>query len=222
MPITLALDAATYAGSVAVLRDGHCVAEAQVAMRGEREERLMPAVVATLENAGVHVRAVERVVCGAGPGSFTSLRIAAAIAKGVALAANAPLYAVSSLALIVAGARPPLAPGRYVAVMDAMRGDVFASTIAVGDGALRADEPWAIVARGELEAHAAKRHARIVGPGEALDARPHARGAELLARGLARHDAVDVSSWEPHYGRLAEAQVKWEAAHGRPLTGGGA
>ena len=28
---------------------------------------------------------------------------------------------------------------------------------------------------------------------------------------------VDIERWEPAYGRLAEAQVKWEAAHGRPL-----
>ena len=31
--------------------------------------------------------------------------------------------------------------------------------------------------------------------------------------------AVDLDAWEPSYGRLAEAQVKWEAAHGRPLAG---
>jgi tRNA threonylcarbamoyladenosine biosynthesis protein TsaB len=28
----------------------------------------------------------------------------------------------------------------------------------------------------------------------------------------------DLNTWEPAYGRLAEAQVKWEAAHGRPLV----
>jgi tRNA threonylcarbamoyladenosine biosynthesis protein TsaB len=30
---------------------------------------------------------------------------------------------------------------------------------------------------------------------------------------------VSLDAWEPAYGRLAEAQVKWEAAHGRPLAG---
>ena len=30
-------------------------------------------------------------------------------------------------------------------------------------------------------------------------------------------ERVDLDRWEPDYGRLAEAQVKWEAAHGRPL-----
>ena len=29
---------------------------------------------------------------------------------------------------------------------------------------------------------------------------------------------VSLDKWEPAYGRLAEAQVKWEAAHGRALS----
>jgi tRNA threonylcarbamoyladenosine biosynthesis protein TsaB len=34
---------------------------------------------------------------------------------------------------------------------------------------------------------------------------------------LDRDGPVDLASWEPDYGRLAEAQVRWERAHGRPL-----
>ena len=41
--------------------------------------------------------------------------------------------------------------------------------------------------------------------------------ASLLSRVIAA-GAVPLDSWEPRYGRLAEAQVKWEAAHGRPLS----
>jgi tRNA threonylcarbamoyladenosine biosynthesis protein TsaB len=33
-------------------------------------------------------------------------------------------------------------------------------------------------------------------------------------------EPVNIGSWEPAYGRLAEAQVKWESAHGRPLPVG--
>ena len=36
-------------------------------------------------------------------------------------------------------------------------------------------------------------------------------------------EVLDVSEWEPFYGRPAEAQARWEIAHGRPLpdpTGG--
>jgi hypothetical protein len=45
---------------------------------------------------------------------------------------------------------------------------------------------------------------------------PHARGfARLIASGIAAE--VEMTTWEPTYGRKAEAQVKWEAAHGREL-----
>src|ERR1019366_5587110 len=135
--ITLALDASTYVGTIAVLRGRVLVAEGEAVMRGEREERLMPAVVATLGEAGCSVRDVTRVICGAGPGSFTSLRIAGAIAKGIVMGNGARvdgLFAVSSLALIVAGRSEHLEPGRWIALLDAMRGDRYAALCEVGAG----------------------------------------------------------------------------------------
>src|SRR5207302_8483912 len=100
--ITLALDASTYRGTVAVLDDARVLVDATAAMRGKDAELLMPALDRAVRDAGQSLHSVERVVCGAGPGSFTSLRIAASIAKGIAIGRAIPLYAVSSLALIVA------------------------------------------------------------------------------------------------------------------------
>jgi tRNA threonylcarbamoyladenosine biosynthesis protein TsaB len=131
--ITLAVDASTYAGSVCVTRGREILAARDVPMRDPQAERLMPAVPATLADAGVAIGAVDRIVCGAGPGSFTSLRIAAAIAKGLAYATARPLFAVSSLALMV-GAAGTADAGEYVAVLDALRGDTYAATCLV-DGA---------------------------------------------------------------------------------------
>ena len=49
---------------------------------------------------------------------------------------------------------------------------------------------------------------------------PHARGAARVAALLDGDARRPIwRRWEPAYGRLAEAQVKWEAAHGRPLDG---
>jgi tRNA threonylcarbamoyladenosine biosynthesis protein TsaB len=216
--ITLALEASTYTGSVAVIRDGVVVVERQTAMRGVDEERLMPAVADALAEAGVAPNAIDRIACGEGPGSFTSLRIAGAIAKGLALTANAPLYPVSSLLLIVAGAE--LTPGRYVAVLDAMRGDVFARVFSVTDSAIAPDSPTTIVARTKLAEFAREHAARPVGPAESLAVPPQARGVARLGALVAWPDTANLATWEPNYGRLAEAQVKWEAAHGRALTAG--
>jgi tRNA threonylcarbamoyladenosine biosynthesis protein TsaB len=215
--LTLALDASTYVGTVAVLRDGVVVAAREALMRGEHEERLMPAVLAALADAGAVPRDVARVVCGAGPGSFTSLRIAAGIAKGVAHGANVPLYAVSSLALVVAAANPALPQGRCIAALDAMRGERYAQAIVVHeDGRVMLDGPSALATLEQLAAAGD----RVVGPLEPGAHAPHARGVAAMLEAVLADGPVDLDVWEPSYGRLAEAQVRWEAAHGRPLASG--
>ncbi len=113
--LTLALEAATSTGSVAVIRDGDVLASREVAMRSGAEEHLLPAIEDALREAGATVRDLGRVVCGAGPGSFTSLRVSASLAKAIAFAQQLPLLAVPSLALIAADAS--LADGSYLAVI---------------------------------------------------------------------------------------------------------
>lgn len=216
--VTLAIDAATYEGSVAVLRAGVVAAERTVAMRGETAERLMPAVIAALADAGCAVRDVQRVVCGEGPGSFTSLRIAGAIAKGIAFGNSVPLYAVSSLALIVAGAGD-LEPGNYLAVLDAMRGERYTALFArTAEGAVRVLGPTQRVGADAIAELARAKGATPIGPLEDIRFAPHARGARAMLDQVAKGGDVSVDSWEPTYGRLAEAQAKWEATHGRPLA----
>jgi len=213
--VTLALDASTYTGTVAVWADEKLVAEGESAMRGEQQERLMPEVVATLARAGRSVSDVQRVICGSGPGSFTSLRIAGAIAKGIATGNGAPLFAVSSLALIVAGLKAPAAAGKYFALLDAMRGEYYGALCDVDSaGTVRPFGPFARVASTDVGRVCADLGATAIGPSQTIDALPHARGALALLTDKAP-EALD--SWEPEYGRLAEAQVKWELTHGRPL-----
>jgi tRNA threonylcarbamoyladenosine biosynthesis protein TsaB len=217
--ITLVLEASTYAGSTAVIEGRRVVAERAVAMRGREHEALMPSVAEALAEAGVGPGAIDRVVCGAGPGSFTSLRIAGAIAKGIALAAVCPLVPVSSLAIVVAS-REPFAPGRYLAAIDALRGEHYVALFEVdAAGALRALGPEMRVLSSEVLERAAAHDAVAVGPGRegAAHVDPRAAAAARLADLLDATPAADLAGWEPAYGRLAEAQVKWEATHGRSL-----
>ena len=223
-PLILAIDASTYAGSAALIRGNAIVAECTVAMRGEREERLMPAIAGMLHEAGEAPPSLDGIACGAGPGSFTSLRIAASIAKGMAVSLERPLYAVSSLLLVATGAVPHLAEGRYAAVLDAMRGDVYAAVVEIdGAGTGRLASRTEVIPAGSVNAYAESAGATAIGPNVGAGLTPHARGFariagdDMQARGLI---AVDMDGWEPDYGRLAEAQVKWEAAHGRALSQG--
>ena len=217
--ITLALDASTYRGSVAVLDGARLVVEASVPMRGRDAELLMPAVDRALGEAGTAIAGVGRVVCGSGPGSFTSLRIAASIAKGIAVGRSVPLYAVSSLALIVAG---NVADGRevrrYLAALDALRGECYVAAFEARDGVVHPLDAGRLVPASDVTRVAEAAGARAVGPDLPGAWLPHARGTVLLLDGLLAAGPVNLSSWEPTYGRLAEAQVKWEAAHGKALN----
>ncbi len=222
---TLALEGATYEGSVALLADSTVIAERTLSPedggipRIGRGERLMPAVAECLEEGGVKRGEITRIVCGAGPGSFTSLRVAGSVAKGLAAGYGVDLFAVPSLLLTVTGAKPPLAPGEYFSVLDAMRGEFFAARVLLQPGGLATQiEPTTILTAEQLgEAAARDRAVRVVGPGQENDAHPHARGVAGVLASIVGAGPVDLASWEPDYGRLAEAQVRWEAAHGRPL-----
>jgi tRNA threonylcarbamoyladenosine biosynthesis protein TsaB len=223
---TLALEGATYEGSVALLAGSTVVAERTLGSedsgisRAGRGERLMPAVGECLEECSVKRGEIARIVCGAGPGSFTSLRVAASVAKGLAAGYGVDLYAVSSLLLTVSGARPPLEPGEYLSVLDAMRGEHFAARVLVQPAGFATQlEPTTILGAGQLgEVAARDRSVRVAGPGQQIDAHPHARGVAPILDAIIKAGPVDLASWEPDYGRLAEAQVRWEAVHGRPLS----
>jgi len=222
---TLALDGSTYQGSVAVIRGSTVIAERTLKdeggslARGGRGERLLPAIAECLAEANVGRGEIGGVVCGSGPGSFTRLRVAGSVAKGLATGYGIDLYAVSSLLLSVTGAQPPLPSGEYLSVLDAMRGEFYAARIVL-DGILatQTDPPAIISHETFAELQASDRELKVIGPGQLIDAHPHARGVATILDSILRGGPVDLASWEPDYGRLAEAQVRWEAAHGRKLT----
>jgi tRNA threonylcarbamoyladenosine biosynthesis protein TsaB len=217
--MTLVLEATTYAGSAALIDGARVIAERRVTMRGREHEALMPAVADLMADAGIGPGAIERVVCGAGPGSFTSLRIAGAIAKGIALAGACPHVPISSLALHVAS-REPFSPGRFLAAIDALRGEHYVALFEIAEGGVvRALGPELRVPSADVLERAAEHDAVAVGPGREglVHVDPLAGAAGRLVELIDATPAADLAAWEPAYGRLAEAQVKWEAEHGRSL-----
>lgn len=123
--LILAFDTSTDSGSVAIGdRDG-VIAESALTVPGAHSESMLPAIRDLLLSADVAIEDLEGVVAGSGPGSFTGLRIGAALAKGLCFARRLPLYAYSSLAAVMAGV--PL-EGPACAMFDARGGRVFAAT----------------------------------------------------------------------------------------------
>ena len=209
--ISLALDASTYIGTVAVFDDDRLLANGDAAMRGRDAERLMPLVIETLGRANTTIADVGQVICGSGPGSFTSLRIAASIAKGIAFGRGIPLLPVPSLPLIVAG--NDAAPGRYLVVTDALRGELFVQPVEASGTGVRVLGEAELLSAQAAEALGVSLQASLVGPDVGKRWVPHARGAMVLRP----TSPADLASWEPDYGRKAEAQSRWEAAQGRSL-----
>ena len=224
MNLTLALDGSTYEGSVALIQGREVVAERQLERspkpgREGRAEHFMPMVADCLRDGKAAPSDLARIVCGEGPGSFTSLRVAASIAKGMAVGAGIPLFPVSSLLLIVASSTAR--KGQWLAALPAMRGEVFISCYSVeGDAISERGEPR-LISEADLMDEAERLGATLLGPAHKEEEAPHARGVARVLDQIIAGGPCDIDSWEPVYGRLAEAQVKWEAAHGRRLSAAG-
>ena len=133
------------------------------------------------------------------------------------MAAGKPLYAVSSIALMVGAVEPPLPSGDYVAALDALRGEFYVARCLVdGAGAVVDVGPLSLMRFDELES-LEQSGRTVVGEARRVRATPKARGIVRVEALIQRDGPADLALWEPHYGRVAEAQRRWEAAHGRAL-----
>lgn len=102
----LGIDTATSVGTVAVGDGDRVLAELTLGVGTRHSEALLPAIRFALEHARLGPRQLGGVVVGAGPGSFTGVRIAAATAKALVHAAKVPLYAYSTLLALAASVAP--------------------------------------------------------------------------------------------------------------------
>jgi len=225
VPLLLAVESATPATSVALLRGEVVLAEVRCAAERPTAESLLPAIDALLREAGEALADVEAFAVSIGPGSFTSLRIGLATVKGLALGTGRPAVAVPTLAALAC--RAPPGPGPVVAMLDARRGEVYAASYEDGAADPAAPRFEGVFGAAEL-ATQLQAPCRLVGEGvnicgEALHqalgpgvvqvppprGEPRATdvgaiGAALLAQGA----GVDPADLVPRYLRRAQAEVQ--------------
>ena len=232
----LAIDTATAIASVAAGEPPD--ARSSTLLEGPRTHAggIVELVDRTLRAGGAGLTDLAGIVLADGPGSFTGLRIGWAAAKGLAQEREIPIVAIPALAATAASAAAVLGAVPIAACFDALRGQVFGAVYV-----LRLDRLEVVVAPGvctleELIAASPERPRAAVGDGAlryaaALEQWTGARlldvralrptAASLLAlvplAGVARR-IEDPATAEPDYGRPAEAQARWEARHGRPLS----
>ena len=85
---------------------------------------LLPAITGLLEQAGLSLNQLDALVVGRGPGSFTGLRTACAVAQGLAFGADRPVVALDTLLALAESARQASAR-RVLAVLDARMGQLY-------------------------------------------------------------------------------------------------
>lgn len=102
-PVILAIDSATELCSVALLHGDRTIARTEDVGQ-KHSERVLALVDAILGEAGLQVSGVDALAFGAGPGSFTGLRIACGVAQGLAYATQRPVVAVGNLRALAAAA----------------------------------------------------------------------------------------------------------------------
>jgi len=142
--LVLALDTATEAVTVGLLEVPREGSAGPVRLLGseirhgarQHGEQLMPAVLAVCAAAGQRLADVDAVVCGAGPGPFTGLRVGLVSAAGLGDALGVPVYGVCSLdavaldaavldAAVPSEAAASGAGGPLLVVSDARRREVY-------------------------------------------------------------------------------------------------
>lgn len=217
----LALDASSTRADVALLHGAHLLASDTVRMGAGTTDALFPAVARLAAHVG-GLAALSAIVCGGGPGSFTSLRIAGALVKGLAHGLQRPLYVVPSLLAAATDIPEALPLGEGIIHADALRGERYVQRfIRQPNGDVCASGP--LERRSVVELRETTEEASRIAVGAPVPELPSAacvwpRMDRLSRIGGAWCEApVMLATWEPAYGRLAEAQVKWEDQHRQQL-----
>jgi tRNA threonylcarbamoyladenosine biosynthesis protein TsaB len=190
----LALDTSTEYCSAALLREAGIASREELA--GQRHSELvLPMIEDLLKQTGLSLDRLDGIAFGAGPGSFTGLRIACGVAQGLALGAGVPVVPVGTLLALAQAS----GASRVLACLDARMGEIYhAAYVRDGEGweeavapnVCRADQApdvdnggWIGIGSG-FATYASELAARYGGKlvGTHPNAYPHARAIAELAR----------------------------------------
>ena len=192
----LALDTATELCSAALWIDG-----ASVSRQSERPraagELILGMIAQLLAESGLTLTQLDLIAFGRGPGAFTGVRLAVAVAQGLGFAAGLPLLAVSDLRALAQQAFTQLgAPRRALICQDARMAEVYWGCFECTDSA-REVTVEAVAAPASVRVPAAWLGGSVCGAGSGFEAYPSlgaSSGVELApVWGYLRPRALEIA-----------------------------
>ena len=122
--IVLAIETSGNSGSIALSAPDKVIFEAKINNNLTHSQTTMVMIEQALKISGLSIKDIGIIACSSGPGSFTGLRIGAAVAKGICFNTGLKIVPVSSLEALAYNA---ISLGKIVPIMDARRGQVYAA-----------------------------------------------------------------------------------------------
>ena len=226
----LAIDTTEQACSAALLVDGRVAEDFRIAAR-QHSQLILPMIEGLLGDAGLALSALDGLAFARGPGSFTGVRIAAAVVQGLAVAADLQVVPVSSLLALAQGVYREHGEQRVLAAFDARMQEIYWVPCEVRDGLMQfagnervsaleaialppGDDAWAM-AGSALGAYGEAIEQQLGSRSGARypDAVVYAQDVALLAQqGFARGEAVAAEQAIPVY-------LRDQVAHKMPGAG---
>lgn len=116
----LIIDTSTERGIVAFAKENVIVYSLELPFGLNGSKYLIPAIESGLQSLGIAVSDLSLIAAGVGPGSYTGIRVGAAVAQGLAYPGSIPLVGVCSLF-----GYAPHEEGLFASIIDARQGGVY-------------------------------------------------------------------------------------------------
>jgi len=120
----LAIETSTHACSVALNSDGNIIEKFRIAPR-EHNQILLPMIESLLKETSLSISQLDAIAFGCGPGSFTGIRIAAAVTQGLAMSHDIPVIPISTLLIMAQTAFLKYKVNQIIPCIDARMDEVY-------------------------------------------------------------------------------------------------
>lgn len=132
----LAVETSTNACSVALLVNGEIIEHYELAPQ-QHAQLILAMANDLLAEAAIKLSQVDAIAFACGPGSFTGVRIAASVAQGLALGADLPVIAISTLRVLAQGVFEKYGATKALAGLDARMDEVYFGIYKLNDGLMQ-------------------------------------------------------------------------------------